>query len=103
MSSPGPSAPRRAWTFLTHHAIVLITVAREPDALVADIAAEVGLSTRAALSILRDLEGAGYLTRTRVGRRTHYEARRGRPFRHRAAAGRHVDALVDIFADDAPR
>lgn len=103
MSGPEPPVPARAWTFLTHHAIVLLTVAREPDALVADIAAEVGLSSRATLSILRDLEGAGYLTRTRVGRRTRYEACRGRPFRHRAAAGRDVDDLIDIFVGDAPR
>lgn len=100
VSATGPSSRPRAWTFLTHHALVLLAVAREPDVRVADIAAGVGVSARAALSILGDLEEAGYLQRTRVGRRNHYEVRRGRPFRHPAVAGRHVDQLLGIFTDD---
>ncbi len=75
---------------------MLLAVAREPDARVADIAVGVGVSARAALSILGDLEEAGHLERTRMGRRNHYEICRGRPFRHPAAAGRDVDELLTI-------
>lgn len=103
VSAADPSSRPRAWTFLTHHALVLLAVAREPDARVADIAAGVGVSARAALSILGDLEGAGYLQRSRVGRRNHYEVCRGRPFRHPAAAGRDVDQLLTIFKEDRAR
>lgn len=91
------SSTGREWTFLTHHALVLLAVAEEPDARVVDIAARIGLSARAALSILGDLETAGYLARTRVGRRTHYEVHPGRPFRHRAAGGHDVDELIALF------
>ena len=89
---------RPSWTFLTNHGHVLLAVAADPDVRVADIAASVGISTRAALSILRDLEEAGYLTRTRRGRRTHYEVEPHRPFRHPSAAHREVDDLLAVFA-----
>lgn len=86
-----------SWTFLTNHAHVLLAVARRPDARVVEIAAEVGVSTRAALSILRDLEEEGYLTRTREGRRTHYEIRPHQPFRHPSTARHEVDGLLALL------
>lgn len=91
-----------SWTFLTNHGHVLVAVARSPDALVSDIAGRVGISTRATLTILNDLEEAGYLTRQRVGRRNHYRVARHRPFRHPATAGHDVDELLSIFAPDPP-
>lgn len=101
-SSGGGARP--AWTFLTNHGHVLLAVAARPDALVVEIAAAVGISARAALTILRDLEDAGYLTRVRRGRRTHYELRAHQPFRHPATAGHEVDELLRIFvpADGPP-
>ncbi|MGY1754025.1 helix-turn-helix transcriptional regulator [Blastococcus sp. SYSU D01042] len=92
-AAPGHSG----WTFLTHHGHVLLAVARAPDARVAEIASEVGVSPRAALSILRDLEEAGYLVRTRRGRRTHYEIRPHQHFRHPSTARHEVDGLIDLL------
>lgn len=88
------------WTFLTHHGHVLVAVADEPDLRVADIAERVGISTRAALTILKDLEAAGYLHRRKVGRRTHYSVRRHQPFRHPLNAGHDIDQLLAIFTGD---
>lgn len=87
------------WTFLTNHAHVLLAVAGTPDARVQDIAATVGITPRAALLILQDLEDAGYLHRNRIGRRNHYTVHRGRPFRHPATAHHAVDKLLAIFTD----
>ncbi len=98
-SSGGPrTGPRRPpWTFLTNHGHVLLAVSARPDARVEDIAEEVGITARAAFSILRDLEEAGYLTRTRHGRRTHYELHRHQHFRHPSTAQHEVDGLVDLL------
>ena len=94
----GVEAPRRpSWTFLTNHGHVLLAVAADPDARVADLAARVGVTQRAALSILRDLEDGGYLARSRRGRRTHYELRPHQRFRHPSTAGHEVDELLAIF------
>ena len=92
----------RPWTFLTNHGHVLLAVAAAPDARVAEIAEVVGISTRSALSILRDLEAAGYVQRTRVGRRTHYVVQPHRPFRHPATATHEVDELLAIFRPADP-
>ena len=89
----------RPWTFLTHHGHVLLAVAADPDARVAEIAEVVGVTPRSALAILRDLEEAGYVRRTRTGRRTHYVVEEHRPFRHPAQATHEVAELIAIFRD----
>ena len=93
------AAGRPAWTFLTNHGHVLLAVAAYPQARVADLAARVGISARAILQILKDLEEAGYLRRWRDGRRTHYAIEPHQHFRHPAAAGREVDGLIGLFRD----
>ena len=44
------------WGFLTNHALVLIFVVRHPGATVREISAGVGVTERATLEILRQLE-----------------------------------------------
>jgi DNA-binding Lrp family transcriptional regulator len=71
----------------------------DPNVRMRDIAERVGITERAAQIIVSDLEEAGYLTRTRVGRRNTYHLATGRPFRHPAESDRLVDDLIDIFRD----
>jgi DNA-binding MarR family transcriptional regulator len=85
------------WTFLTNHAHVLLTVRRDPHARLREIADAVGVTERAVQLILGDLEGAGYLRRTRVGRRNEYVVLGG-PLRHPLERGRAVDDLLDALA-----
>jgi predicted ArsR family transcriptional regulator len=87
----------RPWTFLTNHGHVLLAVVADPDARVDDIAERVGITPRAALAILRDLEESGYLVRSRRGRRTHYDVRPHQPFRHPSTAHHAVGELLAIF------
>ncbi|GAA1770177.1 winged helix-turn-helix domain-containing protein [Kocuria aegyptia] len=89
---------RPPWTLLTNHGHVLLAVAGSPDARVSEIAARVGITVRATLAILKDLEDAGYLTRQRVGRRSHYTVDRHQHFRHPATADHEVDELLAIFS-----
>ncbi len=93
----------RAWRFLTSHAHVLLAVAADADARVEDIAERVGITTRQALTILRDLEEGGYLQRTRTGRRTHYTLSPSRPFRHPLIAHHTVSELLAVFSDESPQ
>ena len=62
-----------------------------------ELAERVGITERAAQLIIGDLVEAGYVTRTRVGRRNSYRIAAERPFRHPAESGRNVDDLVAIF------
>lgn len=75
-------APRTTWTFLTNHAHVLVCIAGDPNIRGRDIAARVGITERAAQAIITDLVSEGYVKRTKVGRRNHYEVNPDAPLRH---------------------
>jgi anti-anti-sigma factor len=87
----------KAWTFLTNHARVLICIAHAPEARVRDIADKIGITERATQIIIRDLEEARYLTRSRVGRRNAYTINPDRPFRHPADSDHDVHGLITMF------
>jgi hypothetical protein len=70
------------WRFVTNHAHVLGCIAADPSGRLRDIAGTVGITERTAGQIVNDLEQAGYLTKTRVGRRNHYEVHGELPLRH---------------------
>ena len=70
------------WTFLTNHAHVLVCLAEEPDIRGRDVAARVGITERSAQAIIADLVAAGYVTRSREGRRNRYGIDAAAPLRH---------------------
>lgn len=72
----------RSWHFLTNHSHVLLALHRDPDLRQRDIALMVGITEGAVQRILHDLEEGGYITRSKVGRRNHYEVMADRPLRH---------------------
>ncbi|WP_098464844.1 helix-turn-helix transcriptional regulator [Isoptericola jiangsuensis] len=90
-------APR--WTFLTHHGHVLVAVAADGDATVAQIAERVGVTARTAVTILNDLAQGGYIHRERRGRRNHYTIDPDRPLRHPSNSAHSVGDLIDALAD----
>ena len=85
------------WTFLTHHAQVLLSVARESDNRLSRIADSVGITERATHRIVSDLVDAGYLTRHRLGRQSFYEVHAGMELRHPVEAGAQVGDLLRPF------
>lgn len=86
------------WTLLSNHGHVLVCIARDPDILLADIAERVGIRERAAHRIVTDLIEAGYLTRTKIGRRNHYAVSTDRPMRHPLEHDHAVGELLDTLA-----
>jgi DNA-binding MarR family transcriptional regulator len=86
------------WTLLTGHGHVLVEIARNPEARIRDISPVVGLTERSVQAIVADLEAAGYLTRTRTGRRVMYTVNRDSLFRHTAQEGHRVGPLLDLLA-----
>ncbi|UQX04346.1 winged helix-turn-helix domain-containing protein [Streptomyces sp. RerS4] len=92
------STPRRQnWTFLTNHARVLVTIARDPAVRLRDVAVVCGLTERTVQAIVTDLESDGYLRRVRDGRRNRYEISAGAVFRHPAEAGVQVAGLLALL------
>ena len=87
-----------SWTLLTGHGHVLVEIARDPKARIRDISAVVGLTERTVQAIVADLEAAGYLTRTKAGRRTLYTVNHDSLFRHRAQDGHRVGPFLALLA-----
>lgn len=90
-------ADRPGWTFLTNHAHVLLCVSLDSGARVRDVAESVGITERAVLRILRELEEAGYLTRERTGRRNRYRIHEQAPLRHRGASHRSIGDVLTVL------
>jgi MarR-like DNA-binding transcriptional regulator SgrR of sgrS sRNA len=91
-----------SWTLLTAHGRALVAIAQAPDARTRDLAEVVGVTERTVQTIVADLEAAGYLAHTRVGRRNRYTVHLDRPFRHPAQDGHLVGPLLELLAPDAP-
>jgi DNA-binding MarR family transcriptional regulator len=85
------------WTFLTNHSHVLLCLAEDPEARMRDVAERVGITERAVQRIVSELEAAGYLVRTREGRRNHYQVRGDLPLRHPVERHRNLDALIALI------
>lgn len=92
----------RTWTFFSNHAHVLVVLSRQPDVLIKDLAWDVGITERAASSILADLEDEGYLTRIREGRSNRYVLNRSRPLRHPLEQHRKIGDVLALVSTGEP-
>ena len=61
------------WSFFTNHGFVLVAIAKHPRSTAREIGDAVGITERAAHKLIRDLEEAGYITKTKVGRKNQYK------------------------------
>lgn len=96
MKTNGTSDASATWTFLSNHGHVLVCIARDPNVRVREIAQAVGVTERAVQRILRELEQARVIVRTRRGRRTHYDVNEGVSLRHPIEAQHSVGELVRV-------
>jgi len=92
-----PAGSDGSWTLLTGHGHVLVEIARNPEARIRDISAAAGITERTVQAIVADLEAAGYLTRTRTGRRTLYTVNRDSLFRHSAQEGLRIGPFLALL------
>jgi predicted DNA-binding transcriptional regulator YafY len=102
MKEPQTETPAGTWRFLTNHAHVLLCIARDPQSRARDIAEQVGITERAAQRILAELIAEGYVTRTKVGRRNHYEIDPGGHLRHPIFRDLSIGPLLDVLDTGGP-
>ena len=97
--TPAPSAPSTAskWTFLTNHTHVLVLLSRDQDALLREVAQQVGITERAVQRIVGELAEAGYLLIERHGRRNRYKVVDRHPLRHPVESGTTVRELLQLL------
>jgi len=90
------------WTFLTNHGHVLLCITADPGIRGREIAERVGITERAVQTIIADLVREGYVTRTRVGRRNHYQVNPELPLRHPVESSHRIGELLGLIADLEP-
>jgi DNA-binding MarR family transcriptional regulator len=91
------STDSKPWTFVTSHTQVLLCIAQDPETRLRDVADQVGITERAAQRILADLVEAGYIDRTRVGRRNQYRINPTVEMRHELQRGLEIGALLQLL------
>jgi len=87
----------KTWTFLSHHAHVLILLAKSPEETIDNLALACGITSRSIVSILNDLEAEGYITRERVGRKNRYSITTNGPLRHPTSSHHTVGDLIEAL------
>jgi predicted transcriptional regulator len=60
------------WTFVTNHALVLASIAKNPNMTAREIGDNIGVTERTAHKIINDLDSDGYITKARVGVKNTY-------------------------------
>lgn len=88
-----------SWTFLSHHAHVLLLMAKNNEETIDNLAQQAGITTRSVTSVIKDLEDAGYITRTKIGRRNRYEINRGGRLRHPTSEHHTVGELIEALGE----
>jgi predicted ArsR family transcriptional regulator len=91
-----------SWTFFTTHGFVLLAIAEDPHTRLRDIADRVGITERAVQRIVTELIDAGYLSRTRAGRRNVYEVHGEVPLRHEMTRHQQVGAMLAGLISSLP-
>lgn len=95
-----PTKPPPNWTLLTSHGLVLLYVARHPDATIREIAGRLLITERRIASIIKDLVDADLLLVRRLGRRNHYTLSTEARFRHPMIEEVEFKAFVDLWRDN---
>jgi predicted ArsR family transcriptional regulator len=87
-----------SWSFLTNHAQVLLCIAHDTGVRLREIGEAVGITERAAHRIVVELAAAGYISRRRNGRRTHYTIKSHLPLPDPLAREQKIGDLLAILA-----
>lgn len=89
------------WTFLSHHAHVLLALSENPDLTIEELAKIAGLTTRSIVNVLKDLEDGGYLVKSREGRNNHYEINLKAQLRHSTSREHTIGELISALGQIA--
>ena len=90
------------WTFFSNYGHVLVCLARNREARLRDVAADVGITERAVQKIVRDLQDEGFLTVSKQGRCNRYRINRRKSLRHDLESHCTVGKLLALITRPVP-
>ena len=86
-----------SWDFITNHGAVIILVSQQPKITGREISQKIGITERAVLRIVADLDDAGYISRTRQGRSNTYTVNQDLPLPGPILKNVAVGDLLDVL------
>jgi predicted MarR family transcription regulator len=97
-------ASSSSWRFVSNHARVLVCLANDPGARLRDLALALAITDRRVFDIVNELAAAGFVTKTRAGRRNRYEVQADAIWTEVDGRERSVGDLVDfLVGNSVPR
>lgn len=89
-----------SWTLFSNHGHVLVCLARDSEARLRDVAADVGITERAVQKIVRDLQDGGMISIKKIGRRNSYRIHKKQTLRHELEASCKLRDLLKVINKD---
>ena len=89
------------WSFLTNHGRALLCIANDPEVRLRDIAASLSITERRAYGIVNDLTDAGYVIKTKDGRRNRYEIQAHLPLPEPSSRAHAIGDVLDLLTGPA--
>lgn len=86
-----------SWSFITNHGAVLIVVSQNPTITAREISHQLGITERAVLRIVAELDDAGYIERIRRGRTNTYRVNQELPLPEPVLKDVAVGDLLDVL------
>lgn len=90
------------WTVLTNHGRALLCIARDPEIRLRDIASSLGITERRAYDIMTDLIDAGYVVKTKEGRRNRYVIQSQLPLPEYTGREQAIGEVLALLAGPEP-
>jgi hypothetical protein len=86
------------WTIFSNHGHVLVCLAKNKEARLRDVAADVGITERAVQKIVHELQRGGFISIVKHGRCNHYDVNARKNLRHPLQSHCTVGALLQALA-----
>ena len=86
-----------SWTFITNHGAVLAIIGRHDQITAREIAAELGITERSVMRIIKDLETEGYIQKQREGRANRYQINSQAKLRRQGTRDIVVSELLQVL------
>ncbi len=83
---------------MTNHGRVLLCIARDPEIRLREIASTLSITERRAYGIVTDLIEAGYLIKTKEGRRNRYDVQSHLPLPEPQGRDQTIGDILDLLA-----
>lgn len=87
-----------SWSFLTNHGRALLCLAGDPEVRLRDIASQLDITERRAYSIVADLVDAGYVVKTKDGRRNCYQVQSHLPLPEPTTRAHAIGDVLELLA-----